>query len=126
MNALKWIAAWVRRCIVVFLLPARVGRLEMIARIREIRETGELPAELAGADNPETDPNQAPRYYRAAARRLANEALEAALAPRPEDASQAKLREQVLELARKWFTRAMKLRVKPLGLHMLDDPTYRL
>ena len=30
MNALKWIAAWVRRCIVVFLLPARVGRLELI------------------------------------------------------------------------------------------------
>ena len=31
-----------------------------------------------------------------------------------------------LPAARKWFTRAMKLRVKPLGLHILDDPVYRL
>lgn len=98
-----------------------------IARIGEVIASGEMPPELVGSSNPEADPMAAAREYRLQARRLPAEAWKLAAAPAPSDPEKRRVRAEALELARKWFTRALKLAVgKSLGLHILKDPGFRL
>ena len=95
-----------------------------IARIKEVLESGELPAELVDYNAPaEVDPRAAARLHLGEAKGVKPAAWESALTGKPGDPARA----EALEVARRWFTQALHVAVnKPLGLHILNDPAYKL
>jgi len=100
-----------------------------IARILECLDGDGYPSELVGdRGNIDVDPNAAARMYLSRARALNSRAWRDALEePNPRHgAARAAERAAALEIARGWFTRAIKLRVENPGLHILADRTYRL
>lgn len=102
-----------------------------IARIQAVLESGELPQELI--DTAPIDPRIAPAQ---GAQLLINEALKVkhegwtnALLPRQQftKKSEIEARALALEVARRWFTRALHLAAgQPVGLQILKDETYKL
>lgn len=107
------------------LYPATVGR------IQEAIAGGELPAELIDHNpaDPRIAPAQGAMQYMAEAQAIPNRAWSLADVPRDQITKQADvaLRAQALEMARRWFTRALQLAAGgPIGLHILKDEDYRL
>jgi len=103
----------------------------MIARMQEVKAKGiRVPAELVGSSDPDGNPQEAARMYAAKVKRFPDGAFAMALKPRGDFADNAEdlqIRNVVLEIARKWFTRAAKLKTKgKLGLHILGDPNWKL
>lgn len=103
----------------------------VIDRIRHCLATDlKYPPELVDIDpQPGIDPWRAAGNYVAAARRLPPQAWDDALADLAElgtDPNRLADRRTALELARLWFTRALKNRVRPIGLHLTADPQFRL
>lgn len=103
-----------------------------VARIKQVIDEELLPGditELLGSTHPEVSIDEAAKTYLRKAKQLPPEAFELALTPR-EDVTSAKdieMRALTLELARLWFTRALKAHTKePVGVHILNDPDFRL
>ena len=104
----------------------------MIQRMKEALNEKKLPEELIGSSNPDITPSAAARKFMNELKELVNnfsgdtkEMANCALVPfdrcfdlKP---STRDLRNKALELARRWFTRALKLKVNKLGLHIVDD-----
>ena len=102
-----------------------------IARMREVKAKDlRVPAELVGSSDPDGNPQEAARMYAAKVKRFPTAAFVWALKPRGEFADNSEdlqIRNVVLEIARKWFTRALKLKVKGrLGLHIVKDVDWKL
>lgn len=109
----------------------------MIAYIRQAIQSEDLPAELIDRQvKAQIDPLLAARRYYNNARRIQEVAWGDALVPlqvfleKGPDAhwlTRMEQRAEALELARLWFTRAVKnLSDRPVAIHILCDPDYRL
>lgn len=102
-----------------------------VARIQEALADGGVPEELIDPApiDPRIAPAQAAQAYMSQAAAIPADGWRLALLPRSEVTKQANinLRAQALELARRWYTRALHMAVgAPLGLHILLDEDYRL
>ncbi|MBN1286436.1 MAG: hypothetical protein JXB47_13640 [Anaerolineae bacterium] len=97
----------------------------VIARIRAALELGGLPEELIDrAGDPLVAPGLAARNFVEEARAISPGAWDDALAPRAslgaKDHARRAARRAALELARKWFTAALRAAAgQPVGLHIL-------
>ncbi len=86
-----------------------------ILRILEVRRSGEIPEELI--DEHSIAPHGVAMDYMKRALAIPEDAFELNGADRG----------AVLELARLWFTQALRVKVgKPIGIHILKDEAYRL
>jgi hypothetical protein len=100
-----------------------------VARIIEAIRAPELPAELIGSSNPDIDPKLSARTHRDRVAAAPARCWDLALRPLSEfkpgsadDHELLLLRAQGLDLARLWFTRALKLAVGgPIGIHYLNE-----
>lgn len=101
-----------------------------LARIQEVLSAGiALPDELIGSANLEVAPADGAKQLMRMAKAVPAIGWSLALRPRNEvtDKSQIEARAAALECARRWFTKALKLKVaRPLGLRIVKDDAYRL
>lgn len=126
-----------------FLVDAAVAYPETIARLREFLTGDELPAELMGSSNPDVAPAAGARLAISRIRQLPDEAFDWALIPFEKFSADPRNHENTvevqgrlvspiicralaLELARLWFTRALKLQHGPIGVHISNAPAFKL
>lgn len=108
-----------------YMYPAMITRIQQALQDKEA-----VPAELIDTHgNEEIDSRSAARQHMRDAKAVAQEGWQLCDAENSDMLAdgQRKMRAQALEVARRWFTRALKNRVDgPIGLHILNDPKYRL
>jgi hypothetical protein len=105
--------------------------LGVIKRIRYVLATkGLVPAELIDIEpaNEHVDPRQAALHLLDAARQLPPQAWILAFKERDllTDPEAIELRAKALTIARLWFTRAIKNRVRPVAIKITGGPEWRL
>lgn len=104
-----------------------------VKRILEVMKEGILPKELldySPSRDPMVSPGAGAMMYVRDARQINPEAWGWALKPREEftKAEEIGSRALALELARRWFTRALHMTMEgePIGIRITEDEKYRL
>lgn len=105
----------------------------VIERIRQVIDEEIVPPELVDALDsltPGIDPTAAALRIVNRCKKVSSAAWGNALKPRSDFGSASSKdvveRAEALECARAYFTRALKKQVSPLGIHILNDPAYKL